>query len=373
MSKRVRFDDSSIAPSSSKIRKQETPSTSKDVDFNHETSAPGSRFKEDHSLDSDDEDEVKNDYEKLTEEDIEGAEDDVEEEEDEDDGMRITPFNLKEEMEEGDFDTQGHYHFKKEREIRDNWLDNIDWVKVKKKPTASATDNNSDDEPPQFNEIKMIEGILALLGTGETVSKGLRRLGSDKSTKTNKSRNWKREKLYDMEVQEQDETDDTSTDAQEATRKKNFLELTELVDQMAGSGHYDIYSDTFEKLQYKLNSLRVSEKASKGISQILENTSAEDALDIFADDIDDAGEKKKQNGDSNGADSSKDMTTDDNSVKWEYKWTESTTELFGPFSSSNMEEWKSQGFFNDDVRVRRADKPDAPFYPAKRIEFDLYD
>lgn len=42
--------------------------------------------------------------------------------------MGITPFNLKEEMEEGDFDVQGNYHYKKENVIRDNWLDNIDWV-----------------------------------------------------------------------------------------------------------------------------------------------------------------------------------------------------------------------------------------------------
>lgn len=43
-------------------------------------------------------------------------------------GPIITPFNLKEEMTEGSFDKDGHYHFKKDTEIRDNWLDNIDWV-----------------------------------------------------------------------------------------------------------------------------------------------------------------------------------------------------------------------------------------------------
>ena len=31
-------------------------------------------------------------------------------------------------MAEGSFDKDGHYHFKKDTEIRDNWLDNIDWV-----------------------------------------------------------------------------------------------------------------------------------------------------------------------------------------------------------------------------------------------------
>lgn len=33
-------------------------------------------------------------------------------------------------MEEGHFDTEGNYHWKNEKEIRDNWLENIEWVNV---------------------------------------------------------------------------------------------------------------------------------------------------------------------------------------------------------------------------------------------------
>lgn len=47
-----------------------------------------------------------------------------------DEGVPITPFNLKEEMEEGHFDSEGNYFIKKEKDIRDNWLDNIDWVQA---------------------------------------------------------------------------------------------------------------------------------------------------------------------------------------------------------------------------------------------------
>lgn len=45
-----------------------------------------------------------------------------------DEGVPITPFNLEEEMQEGHFDSEGNYFIKKEQQIRDNWLDNIDWV-----------------------------------------------------------------------------------------------------------------------------------------------------------------------------------------------------------------------------------------------------
>lgn len=46
--------------------------------------------------------------------------------------IRITPFNMQEELEEGHFDTQGMYHWKKEKDVQDNWLENIDWCKVNK-------------------------------------------------------------------------------------------------------------------------------------------------------------------------------------------------------------------------------------------------
>lgn len=45
-----------------------------------------------------------------------------------DEGVPITPFNLEEEMQEGHFDSEGNYFIKKDEQIRDNWLDNIDWV-----------------------------------------------------------------------------------------------------------------------------------------------------------------------------------------------------------------------------------------------------
>lgn len=37
---------------------------------------------------------------------------------------------MKEEMEEGHFDTEGNYYLNNPEEVKDNWMDNIDWVKV---------------------------------------------------------------------------------------------------------------------------------------------------------------------------------------------------------------------------------------------------
>ncbi len=44
---------------------------------------------------------------------------------------------MHEEMQEGHFDTEGNYHWKKEKEVRDNWLENIEWVNVSFPSTLS--------------------------------------------------------------------------------------------------------------------------------------------------------------------------------------------------------------------------------------------
>lgn len=69
-----------------------------------------------HSLDSDDELEDANgaDDEKLNDDDIEGQEDFTIEREGE---IQITPFNLKEEQEEGHFAKDGNFVWKKEKEV----------------------------------------------------------------------------------------------------------------------------------------------------------------------------------------------------------------------------------------------------------------
>lgn len=63
----------------------------------------------------------------MNENDIEGEEEGISGMDGE---VKITPFNMKEELEEGHFDREGHFQWNKDKEIKDNWLDNIDWVKV---------------------------------------------------------------------------------------------------------------------------------------------------------------------------------------------------------------------------------------------------
>ena len=51
---------------------------------------------------------------------------------------KITPFNMKDELEEGYFDGSGMYIWNKKDadEVKDSWLDSVDWVKVSDLPVG---------------------------------------------------------------------------------------------------------------------------------------------------------------------------------------------------------------------------------------------
>lgn len=96
---------------------------------------------------------------------------------------------MREEMEEGYFDKDGHFLWNKEKEIRDNWLDNIDWHQIKPKDINAKTKNLGDDDSDSdeeidpdaklFNEIDNYKEILTYMEPKENITKSLRRLGGN--------------------------------------------------------------------------------------------------------------------------------------------------------------------------------------------------
>ncbi|KAK1798367.1 hypothetical protein P4O66_007834, partial [Electrophorus voltai] len=358
-----------------------------------EVSGPGSRFKEKHSLDSDEEDEGE-DGEKNSKYNI-LASDDVEGQEmatiDYDEGVAITPFNLHEEMQEGHFDSEGNYFIKKEENIRDNWLDNIDWVKIKeqqvkkKKKGLGAKrrrrpgdedeaeeerqreerqgddddDDEEEEEEPQedplakYNHHQLIEAVVGLLLPGETVSTALRRLGGLGGQKK-KGR-----------LREEGEAGQEAEKGEEPNRDTEKLErLTALADRLVGAGEYEIYQQTYEKLAYKLKGMQQRQVAKPRAKK----EEDEDELDMFADQFD------EQHGRGKGdEEEEEDESRVSDEVMWEYKWeNKENSELYGPFSSQQMQEWVEQGYFKDGVYCRRIDQEGAQFYNSKRLDFELY-
>ncbi|KAL4658212.1 CD2 antigen cytoplasmic tail-binding protein 2 [Arapaima gigas] len=344
-------------------------------------SGPGSRFKGKHSLDSDEEDEGKegedgSKYEILTSEDVEGQEEATI---DCDEGVPITPFNLNEEMQEGHFDSEGNYFVKKEDKIRDNWLDNIDWVKIKEQPVKrkkglaakrrrrvgdedeaeeekQREDRQADSEEDEtelevvedplasLNRLQLIEAVVELLVPGETVARALRRLGGMGGQKKGKGKPGGQE-------------EGSNRDAEKLDR------LTALADRLVSNGEYEIYQQTYEKLAYMLKTAGKKKEKSK--------VEEDDVLDMFADEIDGKQGVKEQENEEETEDDDGGRVSDD--VMWEYKWkNDDSSELYGPFSSQQMLKWVEEGHFKDGVYCRRVGQGNTQFYNSKRLDFELY-
>nr|XP_033780225.1 CD2 antigen cytoplasmic tail-binding protein 2 isoform X2 [Geotrypetes seraphini] len=329
---------------------------------------PGSRFKGKHSLDSDEEDDDEagdsQKYDILTSEDVEGQESATI---DFEGGMKITPFNLQEEMEEGYFDSEGNYFLKKEAEIRDNWLDNIDWVKIKeqvpgKQEPQSEEEDDEDSEREEHKTLKrkaVLEGLLEILRPGETVARAIQRLGG-KGTKR-PGAGWVRGSR--KKQIEHDRPNEVEQEEAEIQRKEQLERLTGLADQMVVQGVYEIYQDTYEKVAYHLKMIPDALPAdAMGDSR--------DQLDMFADDIEEEKLSKVQTEKTIRGSSVGDEPPE---TMWEYKWENTDgAELYGPFSSTQMQDWVDQGYFPDGVYCRKVENSEGQFYNSRRIDFDLY-
>ncbi|XP_061385872.1 CD2 antigen cytoplasmic tail-binding protein 2 homolog [Danaus plexippus] len=308
-----------------------------------------------HSLDSDEEDSGAEDEKRnvLNADDIEGEEDGAGGMEGE---ITITPFNMKEELEEGHFDTQGHYHWKKEKEIRDSWLDNIDWVKVKDRPdnkykihkpegemsVLDDTDSDSEEEKEmeKFDLIRNYKEIVSHMKPKETIAKTLQRIGAN--SKMSSAERWKRKKAGTLDE-----------GSQVVTR------ITELANQiLTKTGNMDIYQETFEKI----NNVISKDNKAKGDSE----------LDMYADDFD---VKEKTSMDTKKTEEEhveNESPESSNEVKWEFKWSQdNNAEISGPHSTEQMQKWSTDGHFKTGVWVRKYGE-DTQFYSSSRIDFELY-
>jgi len=313
------------------------------------------------SLDSDeDDDEVNEDTNNImNEHEFEGMEDGPEANE------GFTPFNMNEELEEGHFDKDGHYRWKKEKQIRDNWLDNIDWVRIKpgstsniKKSTKSSEshglgDSDSDDEEDiMFDPIPLYKQIIEYLKPGETVSRTLCRLGKGKKKLTTAER-WKKKKESKTHEEEED------------PNSVSITKLTELANELlTRTGNMDIYQESYEHIKKKIEQADKHAHPSK----------QEAELDMYADDFDEKEKAKLDDTDSGktaGASNAEETTSLEENVTWDFKWSQNeNAEIHGPHTSHQMHVWAKEGYFKKGAWVRRTGQNQ--FYNAARVDFELY-
>lgn len=370
--KRVKFDEESLAEQ-----------------FKADNEAGECRLKKGkHSLDSDEEDDDGDKYDVMKEDDIEGQEDKTIEY---DDDIPITPFNMREEMEEGHFDSDGTYIFDRTKAaIRDNWIDNIDWVRIKEserikfqKQAEAAMD--SDDEPPPVDKLSLFQEMLDILQPQETVAKAVRRLGKSKGKPLTTAQRWKAKRQKTDGKGGED-----AADAKAEQDKALMLKLTEIADTLVQDGMMEIYEATKEKISFLIK--QEQEKSSKSSFTVPENVDDDDALDMFAENIDkqeaekagksdavaekDGPKKNDDKGESSNAETtgteSGTTTADETEVQWEYKWENTdTATVLGPHPTSQMMIWQEEGYFKEGAYCRRVDTG-GQFYSSNRIDFDLY-
>ncbi|XP_055378231.1 CD2 antigen cytoplasmic tail-binding protein 2 homolog [Condylostylus longicornis] len=343
-----------------------------DADFYDAANRKQARFNENedyvkkHTLDSDEEDSGAEEerYNVMHEDDIEGEEDGISSIRDE---TKITPFNMKEELEEGHFDREGHFQWKKDKEIRDNWLDNIDWIKVKtdkkyiEKTNTGLADSSDDDENGNskgpikvFNEISTYKEILEYMKPGETLAKTLQRLGKNKQKFSSVER-WRRKK-----------TGMVDTEGQAITK------LTELANNiLTNLGNMDVYQETYEMIERKIN----KSKSKIGKSSKIEGND----LDMYAEDFDQKEKTKLQLNETSNKNETNDSNknSDENlselpKLQWEYKWKQDDEQIHGPFTTEQMQKWVDENYFPNGVFVRKYNIEDQKFYNSNRIDFELY-
>ncbi|XP_026478067.1 CD2 antigen cytoplasmic tail-binding protein 2 homolog [Ctenocephalides felis] len=293
-----------------------------------------------HSLDSD-EDDSEDDFDHMDNHEIEGEEDCEIFKEGE---VQITPFNMKEELQEGHFDNQGHYHWKKDADadLKDHWLDNIDWVKIKETTDGKAKikeESDDDDEPnSSFDLIESYKKMLEFMKPNETVLKTLQRLG--KSSKISSAQRWKNKKLGIVDPNAELVTNLTSL-------------ANEVLTKM---GDMDIYQQTYEQIQQQIG------------KEQNKRPTASTELDMYADDFD---EKEKAKMSSNVEEEANPID-DGKGLMWEFKWgTSDADQVHGPHSTEQMQEWVSNGYFKTGVWVRKVGS-EGEFHTSNRIDFELY-
>ncbi|KAF2915928.1 uncharacterized protein [Oryza sativa Japonica Group] len=144
-----------------------------------------------------------------------------------DDGIRLEPFNLEQEREEGYFDENGNFvEYARGNDIKDAWLDSVEVdtkyaEKVQKKREKEKEEEFQDLSSDDIGKIK--RRISNILEPGETIIQALKRLKNTSSDKRGKM------------------TEGT---------KRIFDELTEAAMKLMENGEYNVYSDdreTFER------------------------------------------------------------------------------------------------------------------------------
>ena len=182
--------------------------------------------------------------------------------------------------------------------IKDHWIDNIDWVRIKEserqkaQAIIDAREEAEEAEVPPVDKIAIFKEMMEILEPQENVAKALRRLGKTKGKPLTTAQRWKAKR-------QKTDSGTSEADSEKAEQdKKTMLHLTEIADTLVQDGMMEIYEATREKVSFMLKQLE--EKEGKKFA-IPDNVDDDDALDMFADNFDKEAEKKSSSANGSSA------------------------------------------------------------------------
>lgn len=272
-------------------------------------------------------------------------------------GQRMTAFNMTEELEEGHFDSAGHFIWNKEKQIRDNWIDNINWQKIKETPPVLPIAVEEDSSDEEFEGMmEKYSKLLEYVKPGEKVCDAIRRLAGN----TPRLSSMERLKLKR---------------AGKPIQNKDVEAITEIANQiLTRAGDMNVYEMTYEYIKEKV---KIDEEQVVTVVK-------EPELDMYADDF---GEKEKvkletagpsksetenaEAGTSDNTNGQDDANGQNDDIMWEFKWEQNSDKTEGPFTSRQMHEWATDGYFGEGVYIRRYGKQGG-FYSTRRVDFEIF-
>ncbi|KAG0173526.1 hypothetical protein DFQ28_008202 [Apophysomyces sp. BC1034] len=165
---------------------------------------------------------------------------------------KLSAFNMRQEMEEGSFDSQGNYVRNKEdpQAFHDRWMEGISRKEMARAREAQERRDKEEAlkeakqqaEMPQ-TKTDVYRQLVEYLLPGENVRDALSKLGGG----AKKIPAWKQKLMQKKNKNSQTKANNQPADEEkEAARKIKVEAITGLADQMMALGHFGIYDDTLE-------------------------------------------------------------------------------------------------------------------------------
>ncbi|WVO18513.1 hypothetical protein L204_106232 [Cryptococcus depauperatus] len=199
----------------------------------------------------------------------EGSDSDAEESKtglDGDMGTEITPFNMKNEMSEGKFTTDGESYVANAEDPNDKydvWLDGVNKEEMKKARRAHKEQEKLEREREKLEaergeakekrEVELLQAAVGLMERGETVLEALQRLGSHVEEERKKKEAGQKKKSWSERQKERKAQMAAEEEQRDAIHTSNpFTNLTNIVSGLDKIGHIDVYSLSRESIQRML-------------------------------------------------------------------------------------------------------------------------